>query len=207
MTQLNELINKHIDSIKFNGCQLSKEMLTLMFDGVVALAKLQESFEINQRYLESIGTAFGNGGNDLTKAIGETPKHLQYPFFVGGGGGDMSTAKTDGGTGGSIQVNTIGQHITEPEFIQPNEMVKGKWYKAYLLVTNSYWVFKFVDIHNNKVHSKESVNIESGNAYKGYGGLTLLENISQIRPATIEEVTKFFPNEFDSNVTEHPNKY
>jgi len=90
MTQLNELINKHIDSIKFNGCQLSKEMLTLMFDGVVALAKIQESFEINQRYLESIGTAFGNGGND--------------------------------------QVNTIGQHITEPEFIQPSEMVKGKWY-------------------------------------------------------------------------------
>jgi len=64
MTQLNELINKHIDSIKFNGCQLSTHMLTLMFEGVVALAKLQESFEINQKYLESIGTAFGNGGND-----------------------------------------------------------------------------------------------------------------------------------------------
>ena len=172
MTQLNELINKHIDSIRFNGCNLTKEMLTLMFDGVVALAKIQESFEINQRYLESIGTAFGHGGND--------------------------------------QVNTIGQHITEPAepvFIQPNEMVKGKWYKAYLLVTNSFWVFKFVDIDNNKVNSKESVNIESGNAYNGYGGLSLLENISQIRPATIEEVTKFFPNEFDSNVTEHPNKY
>jgi len=79
MTQLNELINKHIDSIKFNGCNLTKEMLTLMFDGVVALANLQESMTSNQRYLDSLPTAFGHGGND--------------------------------------QVNTIGQHITEPESI------------------------------------------------------------------------------------------
>ncbi len=79
MTQLNELINKHIDNILFNGCQLSKEMLTLMFDGVVALANLQESMTSNQRYLDSLPTAFGNGGND--------------------------------------HVNTIGQHITEPDQI------------------------------------------------------------------------------------------
>lgn len=64
MTQLNELINKHIDSIKFNGCQLSKEMLTIMFDGVIALAKLQESMTSNQRFLDSLPTAFGNGAND-----------------------------------------------------------------------------------------------------------------------------------------------
>jgi hypothetical protein len=79
MTQLNELINKHIDNIKFNGCQLTKEMLTLMFDGVVALAKLQESFEINQRYLDSIGTAFGHGGNDHVNIIGQ---HITEPESI-----------------------------------------------------------------------------------------------------------------------------
>ncbi len=166
MTQLNELINKHIDSIKFNGCQLSKEMLTLMFDGVVAMAKIQESFEINQRYLDSIGTAFGNGGND--------------------------------------QVNTIGQHITEPEFIQPNEMVKGKWY--FISNSTDKCIFKYKYIDSNLIYYFFMKNIEE--AFPIYNNDWMpLGDLDIITPATIEEVTKYFSNEFDSNVTEHPNKY
>lgn len=168
MTQLNDLIQKHIDSIKFNGCQLSKEMLTLMFDGIVNLAKLNEAIESNQRFLDSLPTAFGNGGND--------------------------------------QVNTIGQHITEPEFIQPNEMVKGKWYVT-TIALDSNWIFKFIEIAENRVYTSLSVSLDNLTYYNRAGALYLLEQMYQLRPAKIEEVTKYFPNEFISETTEHPNKY
>jgi len=183
MTQLNELINKHIDSIKFNGCQLSKEMLTLMFDGVVALAKIQESFEISQRYLESIGTAFGHGGNDQVERIIEvfnpTPNK---------------------------PVEVIGQHITEPEFIQPNEMVKGKWYVALSIGHNWKWLFKYDCVEKGDIVCQHLIDIESNSKYMN-ARFARFPQIKDLRPATIEEVTKYFPNEFDSNVTEHPNKY
>jgi len=204
MTQLNELINKHIDSIKFNGCQLSKEMLTLMFDGVVAMAKIQESFEINQKYLESIGTAFGNGGNDQTEKVYVPNDHL----WANQGNGGASR-------GGGVWVNypnkpveAIGQHITEPEsiFIQPNEMVKGKWYVALSIGHNWKWLFKYDCVEKGDIVCQHLIDIESNSKYMN-ARFARFPQIKDLRPATIEEVTKFFPNEFDSNVTEHPNKY
>jgi hypothetical protein len=184
MTQLNELINKHIDSIKFNGCQLSKEMLTLMFDGVVALAKIQESFEINQKYLESIGTAFGNGGNDQVERILEE--------F------NPTTNKP---------IEVIGQHITEPEsiFIRRKDMVEGNWYIGDSEAFDD-WLFKFKSLHGRDVKTFKSANDSDDNIYVNLKE-GLIHNVYNIRPATIEEVTKYFPNEFESNVTEHPNKY
>jgi len=244
MTQLNELINKHIDSIKFNGCQLSKEMLTLMFDGVVALAKIQESFEISQRYLDSIGTAFGNGGNDQPDPhkgfiVGEVyklkdDKALAYycglnefgtPVFelleVEGVNTDIPKDwihkgnNTYWGYSGLekefdptpiIMPNTIGQHITEPEFIQPNEMVKGKWYVALSIGHNWKWLFKYDCVEKGDIVCQHLIDIESNSKYMN-ARFARFPQIKDLRPATIEEVTKYFPNEFDSNVTEHPNKY
>lgn len=80
MSKLNELIDKQIHDIQFNGCSLPESILRKQFEVIVSLAKLEESMEANQRYLDSIGTAFGNGAND---------------------------------------VNVIGQHITEPDYINP----------------------------------------------------------------------------------------
>jgi hypothetical protein len=172
MTDLNDLINKHIDSIRFNGCQLSKEMLTLMFQGAVNLAKLNEAIESNQRFLDSLPTAFGNGGND--------------------------------------QVNAIGQHITEPEFIQPNEMVKGNWYHQTDEDEDEdgyKYLLKFDRIEKGHVFVFEAFHIGDQFRYQLTSSFCTDDNLPNLRPATIEEVTKYFPNEFISEITEHPNKY
>ena len=71
MSKLNELIDKAIHDIKFNGCNLPESIIRLQFDNIVACAKLEESRERNNAYLESIGTAHGNGGNDRPNVIGD----------------------------------------------------------------------------------------------------------------------------------------
>jgi hypothetical protein len=159
MNKLNELIDKQVNDIKASGCKLSEQTIRQQFETVVSFAKLEESFEINQRYRDSIGTAFGHGGND--------------------------------------QVNTIGQHITEPEFIQPNDMVKGNWYVG-TIALDSNWIFKFTEIAENRVFTSLSVSLDNLTYYNHVGALCLLEQMYQLRPATIEEVTKYFPNEFES---------
>ena len=71
MSNLQELIDKTIHNIKFNGCQLSESLIRMQIDNIVACAKLEESMQANQRFLDSIGTAFGNGGNDRPNVIGD----------------------------------------------------------------------------------------------------------------------------------------
>ena len=71
MSQLTELISKTIKDIQFNGCQLSETIIRMQFDNIVACAKLEESRERNTAYLESIGTAHGNGANDRPNVIGD----------------------------------------------------------------------------------------------------------------------------------------
>jgi hypothetical protein len=80
MSKLNELIDKQIHDIQFNGCTLPESILRKQFEVIVSLAKLEESMEANQRYLDSIGTAFGNGANDKPNVIGQ---HITEPEQVG----------------------------------------------------------------------------------------------------------------------------
>lgn len=71
MSQLTELIEKTIKDIQFNGCTLPESIIRLQLDNIVACAKLEESRERNNAYLESIGTAHGNGANDRPNVIGD----------------------------------------------------------------------------------------------------------------------------------------
>ena len=78
MSQLTELIDKTIHDIQFNGCTLPESIIRLQFDNIVACAKLEQNIESNQRFLESIGTAFGNGGNDRPNVIGDMITEPDY---------------------------------------------------------------------------------------------------------------------------------
>lgn len=80
MSKLNEIIDKQIHDIKFNGCSLPESILRKQFEVIVSLAKLEESMEANQRYLDSLGTAFDNGANDKPNVIGQ---HITEPEQVG----------------------------------------------------------------------------------------------------------------------------
>jgi hypothetical protein len=244
MTQLKDLIQKHIDSIKFNGCTLTKEMLTLMFEGVLALAKIQESMTLNQRCLDSLPTAFGNGGNDQPDPhkgfiVGEVYKHSsdELAYYCGINYYDkpvFELIECDGVKGVNLPENwaskgnntywshegifdtfnptyivmpdTIGQHITEPESvnqknIKPKQMVMGNWYMV--KDDSTEWLLQFDKIEENNLFVEKAVAIKSGNLYgKSRHCSWYVINRSQIRPATIEEVTKYFPNEFESNVTD-----
>ncbi len=94
MSKLNELIDKQIHDIQFNGCSLPESILRKQFEVIVSLAKLEESMEANQRYLDSIGTAFGHGGNDQVERILE----------------EFNSTPNK-------PIEVIGQHITEPDQI------------------------------------------------------------------------------------------
>ena len=71
MSEINKLINKAIQNIQFNGCTLPESILRHQIENIVACAQLEESMRSNQRFLDSIGTAFGNGGNDRPNVIGD----------------------------------------------------------------------------------------------------------------------------------------
>lgn len=73
MSKLNELIEKAIHDIQFNGCTLPESIIRLRLDNIVACAKLEESIERNQKYLESLqlDSAHGHGGNDRPNVIGD----------------------------------------------------------------------------------------------------------------------------------------
>jgi len=61
-------------------------------------------------------------------------------------------------------------------------------------------------VEKGDIVCQKLIDIDSNTKYEN-ARFARFEQIKELRPATIEEVTKFFPNEFDSNVTEHPNKY
>lgn len=73
MSQLTELIEKTIKDIQFNGCNLPESIIRLQLDNIAACAKLEESIERNQKYLESLklDSAHGHGGNDVPNVIGQ----------------------------------------------------------------------------------------------------------------------------------------
>ena len=85
----------------------------------------------------------------------------------------------------------------EPE-IKPEDMVSGEWYALNCWGEN--WVFKFKEIKEDTLHTTDSCAITSrhyfsvkNNDRSNWGDLSDIENL---RRATREEVTKYFPNEF-----------
>ena len=51
MSKLNELIDKTIHDIKFNGCTLPESIIRLQLDNIAACAKYEESIEEFKKYI------------------------------------------------------------------------------------------------------------------------------------------------------------
>ncbi len=95
----------------------------------------------------------------------------------------------------------------ESNQLKPEDLVKDKWY--YCIPYSENWIFKFSYLENSLIYSNGSSNLE-----KGY--LSIVGKINSwcsikdalkkgIRPATKEEVLKYFPDEkFEE---EHPEYY
>ena len=71
MNELKGIVDKTINYIKSNGCFLPESIIKMQINSIIACAKLEESMQSNQRFLDSIGTAFGNGANDRPNVIGD----------------------------------------------------------------------------------------------------------------------------------------
>ena len=94
-------------------------------------------------------------------------------------------------------------YITEPESIKPEDMVKGEWY--YWECTDydriEAWICRFekVGVLQQCWFDKIS-NVINGPMTRGYLQFALNDTI---RKATKEEVTKYFPTEFDKEIAPH----
>jgi hypothetical protein len=87
----------------------------------------------------------------------------------------------------------IGHHITEPEDVMsPSEMVKGEWY-----VISAIWdyvvKFSYESCYSLFAHDAWCLTVNSQCDNKN---ICDVRNIKSLRPATREEVLKYFPNEF-----------
>ena len=103
-----------------------------------------------------------------------------------------------GFTGGNVMI--MGEHITEPEFIEPSQMVEGQWYHYN---SGGDWVFRFSGIdYKNDICSDFSHSTDSGITYRTEGPQVSISDNYKYRKATREEVIKYFPNEFTTEPTE-----
>lgn len=98
-------------------------------------------------------------------------------------------------------------YITEPESIKPEDMVKGEWYWIYSEVTNISYLFKLISRHefngeecklNYSLMRNTKINVTYNDSHLYYNN-----GPDTIRKATREEVTKYFPNEFDKEIAPH----
>jgi hypothetical protein len=88
----------------------------------------------------------------------------------------------------------IGHHITEANEIHPLQMIKGHWY----FVSNSQneYIFKFDYIHSNStIYYSIMKNTDSECMVVKNDWFKYL-NDDKITPASISDVNKYFPNEF-----------
>ena len=97
-------------------------------------------------------------------------------------------------------------YITEPESIKPEDMVKGEWYSYWFGTEKDiYCIFKFDYLKGCNTFCQLAVSIHKGNILiKGENELLsdCAYNYTYSK-ATREEVTKYFPNEFDKEIAPH----
>lgn len=100
----------------------------------------------------------------------------------------------------------IGEHLTEPESIKPEDMVKGEWYVLDSVLYDGKWMntflFRLELLENSSIFTKKSFAIDDQLLEKQdfssdeLSELITIQEIASLRKATREEVTKYFPNEF-----------
>jgi hypothetical protein len=84
----------------------------------------------------------------------------------------------------------VGQILT----IKPEDMKAGEWY----VVKSWYnWMFKFRKISKQEIYTFKHISLDGKDFSLRGGNLTQLNRIKSIRPATHEEVIKYFPHEFE----------
>lgn len=96
------------------------------------------------------------------------------------------------GNGANDRPNVIGDMITEPS-LTPEQMVKGEWY----VLDDQYNTFltRFHYKTNVSIFDYKTYSYHTGNFYNVSGALCPIDKIKSIRPATKEEVLKYFPDE------------
>ena len=96
----------------------------------------------------------------------------------------------------AISDNVIGSHITEPE-LKVDDLKAGEWYFAELKSNDSEkWVLRFKSILGTFIHVHCCASLNTNLMY-GSGELCSINKIKSIRHATIEEIIKYFPHEFE----------
>lgn len=86
--------------------------------------------------------------------------------------------------------NKNTQEQKTPETLKPEQMESGKWY-----VVDTFLI-KFEKIEEERIYRYKSFDLESKVDYsKTRNGFIIIEGDEKIRPATKEEVLKYFPDE------------
>ena len=88
-------------------------------------------------------------------------------------------------------------------YIKPEDMVKGEWYIGETIEKND-WLFKFAEILNANVYYYKCADLDfSSGVNVGIihhkAGLCKIKQIKNLRPATQDEILKYFPEEIECN--------
>jgi hypothetical protein len=95
----------------------------------------------------------------------------------------------------AISENLIGSHITEPE-LKVEDLKAGEWYFADAIPDNK-WLFRFTESgHHDFIETDKCIALKSKTIYSG-DYLCRKHEVLSIRPATSEEIIKYFPHEFE----------
>lgn len=198
-----------VTRIKEANCNLSEEELTNSIENLIqfriaGLAAEKELSLIGQHITEpkepfykciNLGPLAPNRNDGVT--LGNLYKVLPDGSFFDDDGDkriEMSEIYLD-------MKNPI--YITEPESIKPEDMVKGEWYwwTCTDYEEKAEWVCRFDKIGVlEQCWFNKIANIRNGILDGGYLQFALNDTI---RKATREEVTKYFPNEFDKEIAPH----
>jgi hypothetical protein len=84
---------------------------------------------------------------------------------------------------------------TETQNIKPEDMVSGEWYVLYKKGYSYDWILRFLHLSNYYIYADRYCS--SNGIFKGVEQEFFSKAIYEIRKATREEVTKYFPNAFD----------
>lgn len=118
----------------------------------------------------------------------------------------------------NVLVSIVAGETTylEPELIgntdnlKPEQMESGKWY--FLDTNNFSWLIKFSEIQTASIYIEKAIDVNNLNSiYTKTANICNVSSTHSIRPATNEEVLKYFPDEkfepiekgcpFDENVS------
>jgi hypothetical protein len=92
--------------------------------------------------------------------------------------------------------NVVRSYLIEPE-LSVKDLKAGEWYFAELKSNDSEkWVLRFKSILGTFIHVHCCASLNTNLMY-GSGELCSIHKIKSIRPATIEEIIKYFPHEFE----------